>query len=197
LRPHLDSEPDTSPEDLLLHYIYCFGLLDIGDFRLGWWRRTASERRQLIERKVEQEELIPLAIEGVRRTYYAAEADLPLLESLSGAEIAPEITFLAPLDNLLWRRERVQDLFDFEYKWEIYTPQAKRRFGAYAMPILEGDQLIGRLDPKLDREKGVLSIRRLEWKPGIQLNKTRRQRFERTFHQFARFHGATADVCII
>lgn len=190
----LDSEPSVSPEELLAHYIHCFGLLDAGDFRFGWWRWTASERRQVIERQVDEGTLVPLAVEGVRRTYYAAEADLLLLESLVQAEVAPEISFLAPLDNLLWRRERVQDLFNFEYKWEIYTPLAKRRFGAYAMPILEGDRLIGRLDPKLDRDKGVLSIQRLEWEPGIQINKARWKRFEQALQDFAQFHGAVAEL---
>lgn len=193
LLPHLDSEPSMSPEELLAHYIHCFGLLDAGDFRFGWWRWTASERRQLIERKIDRGELIPVAVEGVRRTYYVAEADLPLLESLAQAEITPEVSFLAPLDNLLWRRERVQEIFDFEYRWEIYTPPVKRRFGAYAMPVLEGDRLIGRLDPKLDRNKGVLSILRLEWEPGVQMNKARWKRFDQAMHAFARFHGAAAE----
>lgn len=190
----LDSEPSVSPEELLAHYIHCFGLLDAGDFRFGWWRWTASERRQVIERKVDRGELVPVAVEGVRRLYYAAEAVLPLMESLERAEVAPEISFLPPLDNLLWRRERVQDLFDFEYKWEIYTPPSKRRFGAYAMPVLEGDCLIGRLDPKLDRDKGVLRIQRLEWEPGIQMNKARWKRFEQALQDFAQFHGAVAEL---
>ncbi|PLR78331.1 hypothetical protein CU633_05850 [Bacillus sp. V3-13] len=57
------------------------------------------------------------------------------------------------MDNLLWRRPRLEHLFDFSYKWEIYFPQSKRQYGYYVMPILYGDSLIGRMDPQLLRKE--------------------------------------------
>lgn len=59
--------------------------------------------------------------------------------------MAPDVYLLPPLDNVLWRRERVVGLFGCEYTWEIYLHPAKRRFGPYTMPVLEGDRFIGRI----------------------------------------------------
>jgi len=68
------------------------------------------------------------------------------------------VTFLAPLD-IVSARGRAKKLFDFEYKWEVYTPAAKRRWGYYVLPILYGDNLVARLDPKLDRTTMTLDIK--------------------------------------
>ncbi|MFP3339879.1 crosslink repair DNA glycosylase YcaQ family protein, partial [Micrococcus sp. SIMBA_131] len=85
--------------------------------------------------------------------------------------------FLPPLDNLLWSRERIKDLFDFDYKWEIYTPRVKRQYGPYAMPILYGDRLIGRMDPQIDRKNKVLIVRLLQLEPEVKQTSELRQSF--------------------
>ncbi|GMA49935.1 hypothetical protein GCM10025857_12920 [Alicyclobacillus contaminans] len=97
---------------------------------------------------------------------------------------------MPPLDNLLWRRDRVADLFDFSYRWEIYTPAAKRRFGYYTMPILAGDALIGRIDPKLDRKRARLDIQLLQIEPRVRWTKSLRRRVLAALAAFARAHGA-------
>jgi len=69
-----------------------------------------------------------------------------------------EVTFLASLD-IVSARGRAQKLFDFDYKWEVYVPAHKRRWGYYVLPILYGDDLVARLDPKLDRATMTLEIK--------------------------------------
>jgi uncharacterized protein YcaQ len=103
---------------------------------------------------------------GVRRTYYVLSALVPLLESLLEARVAPDVYLLPPLDNVLWDRERLADLFGFRYSWEIYLPPTKRRYGPYTMPVLEGDRFIGRLDARFDREERVLRVVQLTLEPG-------------------------------
>ncbi len=82
------------------------------------------------------------------------------------------------------------DLFDFSYTWEVYIPAAKRKFGYYAMPILAGDRLIGRMDPRLDRARARLDIQLLQIEPGIRWTKTLCDRLFRALHAFAQFHQA-------
>ena len=109
-----------------------------------------------------------------------------------GRTAAPEgpIRFLPPLDNLLWRRERVADLFSFDYTWEVYVPAAKRRYGYYAMPILAGDRLIGRMDPRLDRANGRLIVRLLHLEPQVRPTRQLRRNLRGALEAFAHFHQA-------
>ena len=80
---------------------------------------------------------------------------------LSPITVENKISFIAPLDNLIWDRSMIEDIFDFHYRWEVYTPLAKRKFGYYVLPILYGDKFIGRIEPV--KKKDLLEIRGI-WK---------------------------------
>jgi uncharacterized protein YcaQ len=108
-------------------------------------------------------------IEDGRDTYLVLTEDVPALESLEKGKIPKgwkpketttleEVTFLSPLD-IVSARGRAKKLFDFDYKWEVYVPAHKRRWGYYVLPILYGDDLVARLDPKLDRTTMTLEIK--------------------------------------
>ena len=84
--------------------------------------------------------------------------DLPDLEHLQNGQGPSRTVLLSPFDNLIADRERTEMLFDFYYRSEIYTPKAKRQYGYYVMPILHGDRLIGRIDPKIDRKTNILHV---------------------------------------
>ncbi|MFP3380844.1 crosslink repair DNA glycosylase YcaQ family protein, partial [Bacillus sp. SIMBA_069] len=70
-----------------------------------------------------------VSIEGVKRSYAILTEDLPELVKCQSLEIPEGIHFISPLDSLLWYRERLVDLYDFHYRWEIYTPKQKRMYG--------------------------------------------------------------------
>lgn len=181
--------------DMLMHrYLRAYGLADPADFRFGWQKLTASERKSWLEAAAERGEALPIRVEGVRRRYWAL-ADMA--DELAAAEAAPhswepepEIRFLPPLDNLLWHRPRLADLFQFDYVWEVYIPQAKRRYGAYTLPILEGDRLIGRIDPRMDRPNERLILQLVQLEPGVRPDRSRAARLARALKAFAKFHGA-------
>lgn len=90
---------------------------------------------------------------------YIHSRDIELLENLESEDWAPRVSLLSPFDNLICDRTRTKLLFNFDYTTEIYTPQHKRKYGYYVLPILSGDRLIGRLDPFMDPKKGKLLIK--------------------------------------
>jgi uncharacterized protein len=93
-----------------------------------------------------------------RTARYIHESDLELLDGLSEEVSDPCVTLLSPFDSVLCHRGRVEELFGFDYFHENYVPKEKRRFGVYVLPLLQGDRFIGRIDPKLDRERQRLVV---------------------------------------
>lgn len=130
---------------------------------------SRSQALSLIESWMESGKAKRVQVEGGRDTYLVLAEDLSALESVAQGKIprgwAPketttleEVTFLSPLD-IVSARGRAKRLFDFDYKWEVYTPAHQRRWGYYVLPILYGDDLVARLDPKLDRTTMTLEIK--------------------------------------
>ena len=78
--------------------------------------------------------------------------------SLLDGEFSGRTALLSPFDRLIHDRVRAAELFDFEYTLEMYKPAAQRRWGYFALPILHGDRLVGKLDAKADRKAGVLRV---------------------------------------
>ncbi len=101
-----------------------------------------------------------------------------------------EATFLSPLDPVS-ARGRAKPLFGFDYSWEVYTPAAKRRFGYYVLPILWGNRLVGRFDPKLDRTTGTLRVLGL-WleDPGVASDAAFAEALARGMQRFVGVLGA-------
>ena len=133
---------------------------------------AAADRAELRRDLLDRGELIGVEVEGVRGVRFIVGDELPLLaeaeRQVGGVEgAAPGCSFLAPLDPLMWDRGALEWLYDFEYRWEVYTPAAKRRWGYYVLPILFGDRLVGRIEPRIDRTAGVVRILGLGWEPGF------------------------------
>ncbi len=131
-------------------------------------RVEKEEGHTWLDRLVRQGELLQVEVETAKTALYMPAGDLPWVELLQRGEIPPawqplgpttldEVTILAPLE-IVSARGRSAWLFDFEYIWEVYKPANLRRWGYYTVPVLYGDKLVARLDPKLDRKTGVLQI---------------------------------------
>ncbi len=138
----------------------------------------------------------PIEIEGlpVRLTRYIHRDDLGLLESLGDETDEPRTSLISPFDSLICIRDRVRDLFGFRYALEMYVPQSKRRFGYYVLPILHGDRLVGRIDPKLDRETSTLGIRSVHAEPGAPTGAEVSSSIAGSIERLAEFLGAERIV---
>ena len=105
-----------------------------------------------------------------------------------GADARPvprRTTFLSPFDRLIHDRDRAEALWGFRYRLEMYVPRAKREYGYYVLPILHGDDLVGRIEPVLDRKARVLRVNGVWWEPG-----KREVSLEKPLRELAAFLGA-------
>jgi uncharacterized protein len=122
------------------------------------WSGTvpARERARLTEAMVADGTLRRVRVAGVRDERFMLAADSGFLRG--GALRTREVALLAPLDPLVWDRELLRQLFDFDYVWEVYVPEKARKHGYYVLPLLWGDRLVGRIEPRIDRKAAVLRV---------------------------------------
>lgn len=177
----------TVPErDQLLHKTLSrfrgHGLLSFagsGEVWLGIGEATL--RKQLQHELLDRGEIVAIHVEGLKGERYIIARELPLLEQaqtevaagltveagLESPRLEPGCSFIAPLDPLMWDRSLLGPLYDFEYKWEVYTPVAKRRWGYYVLPVLYGDRFVGRIEPRIDSAAKSVRILTLAWEAGF------------------------------
>jgi hypothetical protein len=95
------------------------------------------------------------------------------------------------MDNLMWDRDLLRWVFDFDYVWEVYKPAAKRKYGYYVLPVLYGDRLAARLDPAFDLKTRVLTINHWWWEEGIEPDGAMEGALVECFDQFTRYLSAS------
>jgi hypothetical protein len=105
-------------------------------------------------------------------------------------EPGERMVILCPFEPILRDRARALRLFGFDYRFEAFVPEAQRQFGYYVLPILEGDALVGRLDAKFHRDRGLLAVKGLWWERGIRPTKVRLRRLEKALADLAARIGA-------
>jgi len=174
----------------------------IGAVGLLWNRNSAAwlgirmdtEQRNTALNRLEKEgAIMAVQVEDIRFPLYMLCEDLPLMESVLAGQVSlrPRLEFLAPLDPMLWDRKLVEALWEYQYSWEIYTPAAKRKFGYYVLPVLYGERLIGRIEPKADRKTKILTVQNVWLEPGVRRTKKLSGQIDRAVHRLARFNGCS------
>lgn len=142
----------------------------------------AKHRDELEEVEIET------AGEGRPRAAFAFRGVSQLADA--ACEPPARIRVLSPFDPLLRDRARTERLFGFFYRIEVFVPEARRQYGYYVFPLLEGDRLIGRIDMKAERGEGALAVRRLWLEPGVRASAGRMERLDAELSRVARFCGA-------
>ena len=141
---------------------------DIGYIRTAIRQLAARNIKALMQKSLsnllEQEVVIPVTVNGI--TCYSHAETLEQLPVRSGTK---RVRILSPFDNSVINRRRTMELFNFNYQLECYLPEKKRQYGYFCLPILYGDELIGRMDTKAIRSKGELLIRNIVLEPQIKI----------------------------
>ncbi len=163
-----------------------------GELAAFWGTLTPAEAKAWCQRELGRS-ILQVAVEpadGGKPRPAFAPIDLPdRLDALP--EPPPRIRALNPFDPVIRDRARLERLFDFHYRIEVFVPAAKRRYGYYVFPLLEGARFIGRLDMKHDRQTdGTLRVAGLWLEPGIKMTRGRTDRLMAELKRIQRFVGA-------
>ena len=179
-----------------------------GEYTLFAGTGETKDRAGLRNELVEMGAITPVVVEGLRGQRFIVSDEAPMVdaaelevesEATAGmsprpAGCEPGVAFVAPLDPLAWDRDLLERLFGFEYRWEVYVPAAKRRYGYYVLPLLYGDRFVGRIEPRLDRANGTLRVLGVWWEDGFDPLDPAHAGFVDAFAAAIRAHAAFADL---
>ena len=196
------SAPD--PNETVEQYHDWYVLRRIGAVGLMWgkagdaWRGSwtgvhglkSTELKASLSRLLKKGLIKEVEIEGINYPLFTKTADNNLLKNAAKADNTfPRAVILAPLDNLLWDRNMVKELFDFEYRWEVYKPVAERQYGYYVLPVLYDNQFIARFEPGKEPAGKDIIIKNWWWenkpKPSVEMQ----QSLHRCFQNFLIYLG--------
>ncbi len=187
---NLSCDPDMTLEEFLEWYIerriQSVGLLwnKTGG---AWQGRFLSEnelRSATLRTLIDKNRIEEIQVEGIDEPFYISKScseyrNYPPTDSYA--------RFLAPLDNVMWDRQMLEMLFGFTYRWEVYTPAAKRKFGYYVLPVLYNGQFVARFEAEPLRQARQFVIKNWWWEPDAAPDRKMRETIEAEIVRFAEF----------
>jgi uncharacterized protein YcaQ len=186
------SAPDPNETDE--QYFDWYVLRRIGSIGLLWdkaggaWLGSGVNSKGCkvaLKRLSERGQVEEICVEGIGFPVYVRSEDKAIFDAaLNSRAPAPRAAILAPLDNLLWDRRFIDDLFGFSYVWEVYKPVAERQYGYYVLPVLYGDRFVARFEPGRDKKNGTVIVKDWWWEPGVNPSKRMQSALSRCFKRF-------------
>ncbi|MEJ7900425.1 MAG: crosslink repair DNA glycosylase YcaQ family protein [Thermomicrobiales bacterium] len=173
-----DSEPINGEERDSRFVSKAMSALGIGTSRwVSDYYRTGGpafvplvRTREMMAQMAQSKKVVPVTVPGIDDPVWLDVALTDRLEALRMGRQRPVLTtLLSPFDNLIWNRDRALQLWNFHYRLECYTPEPKRRYGYYSLPILHRGRIVGRLDPSFDRKSRFLTVKSLHLEPGVRV----------------------------
>ena len=169
--PDFEELADISPADahdqFVLNTMQALGVTK-AEWIADYFRLYKTDVNAALKRLEKQDRVMKVEVEGWKTPGYIHADDRKRVETAAKGRIpSSKTTFLSPFDPLVWDRKRALDLFNFDYKIEVYTPAPKRKYGYFTLPILHNNALVGRLDPKAHRKEGIFEVKALHLEPGV------------------------------
>ncbi len=160
------SDPNKTDEEyfkwVVLRRINSIGVLwnRQSDAWLGINGLKSEQRNNAFNSLLKEGKIYEIKVDCIKHPLYIAAENLELLQSTINKHIENScVRIIAPLDNLLWDRKLITELFDFEYKWEVYTPVKERKYGYYVLPVLCDNKFIGRIEFETDKKSKALIVK--------------------------------------
>ncbi|WP_258959186.1 winged helix-turn-helix domain-containing protein [Paenibacillus tyrfis] len=159
---------------------------------LGISGMKSLQRNEAFMRLLSGNRIVEIHVEDLEHPLYIRSTDLELLNKALSENPAMECSsILAPLDNMLWDRNLIQALFDFEYRWEVYKPAAERKFGYYVLPVLYGDRIVARFEPQQHKNGAPLAIKNWWWEDPISVTTSMKESVLDCLERFAAYLGTS------
>ncbi|MGR4048850.1 winged helix-turn-helix domain-containing protein [Kosakonia cowanii] len=192
--PHWDDVRDLLSQEQAEAIMLEKSARSLGLFRAQWLADYYRLRRPAVTEALAQmqeaQTILPVNVEGLGPAWLHSSL-LPLLEqALADKLTATHSAVLSPFDPLVWDRKRAEQLFDFSYRLECYTPAPKRQYGYFVLPLLHRGRLVGRMDAKMHRKTGVLGVIALFLEEGVAPSLQLERDLQRAITDFARWQGA-------
>lgn len=198
------SDPIASDEQYyawnVLRRVGSIGLLwnRPSDAWIGIRSMKSRHRNEAFKQLIASGQLTEVRIDDVEHPLYLRTSDRALFDralrtgNLDGG--ANRASLLAPLDNLLWDRALIKELFGFEYRWEVYKPAAERDYGYYVLPVVYGNQLVARVEFANQRKNSPLTIVNWWWEREVTVDAAMRDGVLACLERFAAYLGTTIEA---
>ncbi|SHL73384.1 winged helix-turn-helix domain-containing protein [Enterobacter ludwigii] len=192
--PHWDDERDLLTQEAAEAIMLENSARSLGIFRPQWladyYRLRQPALKPLLEMWQREHRVIPVTVETLGDMWLHSDL-LPLLpQALDSKLQATHSAVLSPFDPVVWDRKRAEQLFNFSYRLECYTPAPKRQYGYFVLPLLHKGQLVGRMDAKMHRKTGTLEIIALYLEERIKTTAALEKGLTSAISEFACWQGA-------
>jgi uncharacterized protein YcaQ len=193
--PHWDDARDMLPQTAAEAIMLENSARSLGIFRPQWladyYRLRQPALAPILQSWQAQQRIVPVEVEKLGEMWVHSDL-LPELElALQGKLTATHSAVLSPFDPVVWDRKRAEQLFDFSYRLECYTPAPKRQYGYFVLPLLHKGQLVGRMDAKMHRKSGELEVIALYLEEAAKVSVGLEKGLHAAITTFAAWQGAT------
>ncbi|NOX96261.1 MAG: winged helix-turn-helix domain-containing protein [Alphaproteobacteria bacterium] len=193
-KQHKKKISDTRQVDwLCTNALERLGFASEGDIQRFWDAVDLGEVKAWTKKR--RKNIVDVEVKCADGAIYKASAFEDIEDRLQQLK-APtsRLRILNPFDPVIRDRNRLKRLFGFDYRVEMFTPAAKRQYGYYVYPMLEGDRFVGRIEAKANRKAGKITVENIWWEPGVQITDARLRKLDAELERMRRFIGVREVV---